>query len=45
MVNITKHYLSPKYEKLTVQEKERLLQKYQVNDLQVSCLLLYSFTN
>ncbi|KMT17079.1 hypothetical protein BVRB_2g041340 [Beta vulgaris subsp. vulgaris] len=35
MVNITKHYLSPKYEKLTVQEKERLLQKYQVNDLQM----------
>ncbi|XP_021750411.1 DNA-directed RNA polymerase V subunit 5C-like [Chenopodium quinoa] len=35
LVNITKHVLTPKHEKLTTQEKTCLLQKYQVKEHQL----------
>lgn len=35
LVNITKHVLTPKHEKLTIAEKENLLKKYQLEDHQL----------
>ncbi|KAK7334700.1 hypothetical protein VNO80_26461 [Phaseolus coccineus] len=39
LVNITKHVLQPKYEILTVKEKEALLTKYNLEEKQLPCML------
>lgn len=35
MVNITKHFLEPKYDILSPQEKDKLLKDYDIKDKQV----------
>ncbi|XP_028760605.1 DNA-directed RNA polymerase V subunit 5C-like [Neltuma alba] len=39
LVNISKHTLQPKYEVLTTDEKEKLLEKYKMEAKQLPCLL------
>ena len=39
LVNVTKHVLKPKHQLLTEEEKQRLLEKYNIEDKQVGVIM------